>query len=96
MDINKFSTPKIVFTKAKKYLGPDVQIKLSTKKDKKYMVYDRINNVWVSFGQMGYEDNTKNNDDKKRRDYLKRSGAIKGNWKNNIYSPNNLARNILW
>lgn len=33
---------------------------------------------------------------KKRIAYLKRSGNIKGNWINNLYSKNNLARAIIW
>lgn len=33
---------------------------------------------------------------KKREAYLKRSAGIKGDWKDNKYSPNNLSRNILW
>ena len=32
----------------------------------------------------------------KRNAYLKRATNIKGNWKDNKYSPNNLAINILW
>ena len=33
---------------------------------------------------------------KHRINYLKRSSKIKGNWKNNLYSPNNLSRKIIW
>ncbi len=33
---------------------------------------------------------------KKRNAYLKRSAAIKGDWKDNKFSKNNLARRILW
>ena len=32
----------------------------------------------------------------RRKSYLTRSGAIEGDWKNDILSKNNLARNILW
>ena len=36
--INKYSNPKIVYKNAKKYLGKDVNIQLSDKPQKKYMV----------------------------------------------------------
>ena len=45
---------------------------------------------------MGYEDFTKHKDEERRKDYRRRAENIKGNWKNNKYSPNNLAINILW
>ena len=45
---------------------------------------------------MLYEDYLKHNDETRKKNYLLRSGNIKGNWKNNPYSPNNLSRNILW
>ena len=45
---------------------------------------------------MGYEDFTKHKNEERRQDYLSRATKIKGNWKNNKYSPNNLAINILW
>lgn len=34
--------------------------------------------------------------DKHRRNYRKRATNIKGNWRNNPISPNNLAIRILW
>lgn len=33
---------------------------------------------------------------KRRMSYHARSGKIKGDWKDNPYSPNNLARSIIW
>jgi hypothetical protein len=33
---------------------------------------------------------------KRRTSYLKRSAGIKGDWASNKYSPNSLARKILW
>jgi len=45
---------------------------------------------------MGYEDNTKSQDPIRRENYLKRTANIKGNWKENKFSPNNLSRNLLW
>jgi hypothetical protein len=82
-----------VFENAKEYGIPDVF--LSDKPTKKFMIYDP-KGKWVHFGAMGMEDYTHHQDEKRRQNYLNRSGAIKGNWKNNKYSPNNLARNLLW
>jgi len=54
-------------------------------------------NKYVHFGDKRYKDFTQDNKNKDRQqNYLKRSGNIKGNWKNNKYSPNNLSMNILW
>ena len=78
------------------YLGETAALYLSPKKDKKYRVYDPRLKKWVDFGQIGYEDFTKHNDEERRQNYLSRATKIKGNWKQNKYSPNNLAINVLW
>jgi hypothetical protein len=95
-DILKYSNPKKVFANARKYLGKKVIIRLSTRDEKKYMVYNPTEDKWVHFGQMGYEDFTKHKDQERREDYLERSGNMHGEWRNNPYSANNLARNLLW
>ena len=96
MDIKKYSNPNKVFRNAEKEFGKKVMIKVSTKPEKKYMIYDPIKNKYIYFGQMGYEDYTKHNDPLRRQNYLKRTANIKGDWKKNPYSPNNLSRNLLW
>ena len=96
MSINSFSNPKIVDKKAKIYLGKNTKIKLSDKPIKKYVVLNPNTNKWVYFVQMGYEDYTKHNDTKRRKNYLNRSGNICGDWKDDKYSANNLSRNLLW
>jgi hypothetical protein len=50
----------------------------------------------IHFGQMGYEDFTKYGDRDRRDNYLKRTENIRGDWKQNKYSPNSLSRNVLW
>jgi hypothetical protein len=50
--IEDYSNPKIVFQKAKRIYGDDVEIKLSTRKDKKYMLLNPNNNKWIHFGTM--------------------------------------------
>lgn len=94
-ELKKWSNINEVQKKAKKYLGNNVIIEPSTRKDKKYMVRD-INNHIVHFGQMGYEDFTKHKDNDRRQNYLNRATNIKGDWKNNKYSPNNLSIHLLW
>jgi hypothetical protein len=93
--LKKWSNPTIVFKKAKKYLGKRATIKISDKKDKKYMV-TMPNGHSVHFGAIGYEDYTKHHNKSRRHNYLNRSGKIKGNWKKDKYSANNLARHLLW
>lgn len=96
IEIQKYSDPFSAQDKSLKYLGESGVLFLSPKKDKKYRVYDKRTKKWVDFGQMGYEDFTKHHDEDRRRSYLSRATNIKGNWKMNKYSPNNLAINILW
>ena len=95
-EINKYSNPKKVQEKAKKYLGEGAIIYRSAKKDKKYMIYNPNTKKWVHFGQIPYEDFTKHQDPKRRENYLKRTANMRGNWKNDKYSANNLSREILW
>jgi hypothetical protein len=95
-EIWKWSNPDKVAEMARKYLGDMAVVFRSTKPKKKYMIFDPVNNKWVFFGEMGYEDFTKHQDPKRRENYLTRTASIKGNWKNNKYSANNLSRNILW
>ena len=94
--IYQYSNPQIVYEKAKIYLGDDVILSLSDKPKKKYMVYNPNTNKWVYFGQMGFSDFTKHQDEKRRYNYLRRTENMRGNWRDNVYSPNNLSRNILW
>lgn len=96
IDIWKVSNPIIAQNKAKKYLGNDTILYISDRKDKKYYVINPKNNKKVHFGSMLYEDYTKHKNDIRRLAYLQRSTKIKGNWKNDPYSPNNLSIHILW
>jgi hypothetical protein len=96
MSLSDFSNPRIVRKNARNIFGPDVQLKVSDRPQKKYMLLNPHTQKWVYFGQMGYEDFTKHKDEKRRENYLKRSAHISGDWKKNKYSPNNLARRLLW
>ena len=93
-DINKVSNPTTVRARFAKYKGSDnAKLELSEKPDKKYKVI--YNNRTIHFGSR-LEDFTKHGDEARRRSYLARSGGIKGDWKSDKYSPNNLSRNLLW
>ena len=95
-EIWKWSNPEKVADNARKYLGNMAVVFRSTKPKKKYMIFDPVNKKWVFFGEINYEDFTKHQDPKRRENYLTRTASMKGNWKNNKYSANNLSRNILW
>lgn len=93
-DINKVSNPAVVRKKFANYKGNDDAIlKLSEKPDKKYKVIH--NGKTTHFGST-MPDYTKTADETKRKAYLARSGGIKGNWRADKYSANNLSRNLLW
>jgi len=94
-EIRKYSNPSEVYRRAFKYMGKTAKIGLSTKRDKKYMITTPNGRI-VHFGQMGYEDYTKHGNKTRRKNYLTRSGKIKGDWAKDKYSPNNLARKLLW
>jgi hypothetical protein len=90
----EFSNPKEVYKKGKEYINQIVY--KSNKPKKKYMIFDNINNKWIYFGLLDYEDYTKHKDYDRMIRYRKRATNIKGNWKDNPFSPNNLSINILW
>ena len=89
-----WSNPRIVNYKARHFYRMDVH--RSTRFGKKYMIWDPHNEKWIHFGQMNYEDFTKHGDEDRRRNYLRRTEAIRGNWRDNPYSPNMLSRRLLW
>ena len=93
--IRLYSNPTEVYRRASKYIGKTAKISLSTKKEKKYMVVTPDGKI-VHFGQMGYEDYTKHKNKTRRKNYLTRARGIKGNWKQDKYSANNLAIHLLW
>ena len=94
--IREVSDPIQAMLNAKQYLGPDAIFLPSDKPTKKYTIFDPNKKEYIYFGDIRYTDYTKHKDKKRKKNYLKRSSNIKGNWKEDKYSPNNLSREILW
>lgn len=94
--IYKWSNPEQAQKMAYKYLGRTAKLYPGKNPVKKYSIYDAKNNKWVNFGQIGYEDYTRHKNKSRRKNYLTRTKNMRGNWKSNKYSANNLSRNILW
>lgn len=86
----------IVKQNAINYLGKDVDIQRSTRQSKKYMVLNPETKKYIHFGDRNYQDFTEHRDKQRQKNYLARATNIKGDWKSNKYSPNNLSINILW
>ena len=89
------SDPELVLKQLKKYYGDEVDLYLSTSKNKKYMVFNEQGKK-IHFGSIIHEDYTKHKDKKRRLNYLKRASNIKGNWRQNPFSPNMLSIILLW
>lgn len=91
--LTDYSTPEIVYKKARHIFGSDVEIKPSTRKDKKYMLLNPETNKWVHFGQYGMEDYTKH----KNNDRMMKFRTRNNRWANaNEYSPAFLSYWLLW
>jgi len=87
--VQDYSDPKVVFQKAHR-MGYNINV--STRNDKKYMV-ERPDKKWIHFGQMGYEDYTLHQDNKRRQSFLSRNRR----WANaEPYSPAFLSYSLLW
>jgi hypothetical protein len=94
-DIWMYSNPREAQEKAFKIYGKNAILYRSKAKNKKYSIVNPKGKI-VNFGQIGFEDFTKHKDASRRHNYLTRTANMKGNWKNDGYSANNLSRNILW
>ena len=88
--------PLLAQEMAYKYLGKDAILYISDRKNKKFMIHDPHTNKWIHFGDLRFSDWTRHKNEQRRQNYLKRTVNIKGNWKGNPYSSNNLSRHILW
>jgi hypothetical protein len=96
VELYDYSNPDKAQQNLNEWLGDDALLLPSTKSNKKYMIFNPNKNKWVHFGQIPYSDFLKHNDEKRRLHYKARAENIKGNWKDDKYSPNNLSIHVLW
>lgn len=94
-NLYNISNPKKAQKKAFDYLGPTAILYKSEKQNKKYKIFNPNKNKYIHFGS-DMEDYLKHQNEERRTNYLKRSENIKGNWKDDPYSPNNLSINVTW
>lgn len=90
------SNPRVAQKYAFRFLGKSGVLYPSSRAHKKYQVWDPNRQRWVHFGDIYREDFTRHKDPKRWLNYRTRSLHIRGHWKRDKYSPNNLAREILW
>lgn len=99
-ELIKISDPAEVKRRFEKYRGTTkAEISVSPRPDKKYMI-----RVAATDGNRGriihigstMSDFTKHSDEAKRKSYLARSAGIKGEWRDDKWSPNNLSRALMW
>jgi hypothetical protein len=99
-ELIKVSDPTEVKRRFEKYRGSvAATIEPSPREDKKYLV-----RVAAAAGKRGravhfgstMADFTKHADEAKRRSYRARSAGIRGDWADDKWSANNLARELLW
>ena len=91
VNLQQYSNPDLVLQRAEDLFGPNVILKLSTRKNKKYMIY--LNGKFIHFGQMYYEDYTKHLDYERRERFRTRNY----DWINRNYdSPAFLSYVLLW
>ena len=91
-DLVLISDPYTVYTKFKKIYPCDSDIKISTRKNKKYMIYDPNEEKWFHFGST-MEDYTKHKDKRRRIIFLIRNQK----WADaDIYSSAYASYTLLW
>ena len=91
------SNPTLVKKNMKKYFKKDTpELFISNRKNKKYMILNPETNKFVHFGSLIYQDFTKHDDKERQKNYIIRASNIKGDWRPDKYSPNNLSLYLLW
>ena len=91
-ELLKYSDPQRVKVLAKQFLGKDVPLYVSTRKDKKYMVFNPDGKK-VHFGQMGFQDFSKHLDLERRDRFVSRNKK----WKDApMWTPAWLSFYLLW
>lgn len=96
-ELLKWTDPEKAQWRATRIFGKkNGELSISTRKGKKFSIRDPASGKLVHFGGVGHEDFLKHQNKERRDNYLVRSAKIKGSWYTNPYSPNSLARSILW
>ena len=91
------SDPQRVKKNLKKYFPTDTpELFISNRKNKKYMILNPENNKFIHFGSLIYEDLTKHQNKERQKKYIIRASNIKGDWRSDKFSPNNLSLYLLW
>ena len=91
-DLIKISDPYKVYIKFIETYPCDSEIKISTRKDKKYMIYNPDKGKWFHFGST-MEDYTKHQDQQGRINFLIRNQR----WaERDMYSAAYASYNLLW
>ena len=90
--VREVRNPKLVLKQLKKYYGDDVDLYLSSSKNKKYMVFNEDGKK-VHFGDLRFSDWTKHKDKQKRNNFRNRNKR----WADaDIFTPAHLSYYILW
>lgn len=95
-NLYKVSNPREVQKRAFEIYGKDAVVYKSDKPNKKYQILNKLTGKWVYFGDAKMEDFHKHQNPVRRNSYLSRALNIKGNWRDNPYSPNILSLVLLW
>jgi hypothetical protein len=92
-DIHQYSNPQKVLENGIEIFGPNFELYISSRKDKKYTIIDPYTKRHVHFGQLPYEDFTKHGDEARRQRFLRRNARWKDAYE---YSPAFLSYHLLW
>jgi hypothetical protein len=91
--IYKYSNPQSVRRLVDKYYGEDVELYLSTRESKKYMIKNPETEKMIHFGQIGAEDFTKHKNINRRNMFRIRNAK----WRlANKWSPAYMSYHLLW
>jgi hypothetical protein len=95
VELRKYSNPEIVVQRAIKLYGKNVDIRVSSRKNKKYMIYDPKKRQFIHFGSFNppMEDYTKHGDEIRRMKFQIRNNRFASA---NKYSPAFNTYYLLW
>jgi len=94
IEIYNYSNPVEVLQKANDIFGEDIELRISTRKNKKYMIRGNFtNNKFIHFGQFGMEDLTKHKNERRLMKFRNRNWR----WKfQEPYTAGYLSYYLLW